>query len=203
MLTIWGRLNSHNVKKVAWLAEEIGLEYVRHDVGGTFGMPEAYLALNPNALIPTIEDDDVTLWESNAILRYLAAVHAPERFWPTDPAERAVGDKWMDWQFAFADAQRDGFVNFIRRSPAQRDEAQIARSLEASASLMKTLDGALDQTGWLSGKALGLGDIPMGVYAHTWFTLDWARPNFPNVRAWYERLMKRPAYARTVMIALT
>lgn len=203
MLTIWGRPNSHSVKKVAWLAEEVGLEYVRHDVGGAFGMSEAYLALNPNALVPTIEDDGVILWESNAILRYLAARYAPERFWPSAPSERAVGDKWMDWHFAFASAQLEGFLNLVRRSPADRNDAQIARSLEASSRLMRMLDAALDQTGWLSGHAFGIGDIPMGVYAHTWFTLDWARPDLPNLRAWYDRLVKRPAYAKTVMIPLT
>ena len=90
MLTIWGRLNSHNVKKVAWFAEEAGLTYVRHDVGGPFGMDAEYLAKNPNAMIPTIEDGEVTLWESNAILRYLAARHAPDRFWPTSPAACAL-----------------------------------------------------------------------------------------------------------------
>lgn len=92
MLTIWGRLNSQNVKKVAWAAEEIGLPYVRHDVGLQFGMDDAYLALNPNALIPTIEDDGVVLWESNAILRYLGSRYAPA-LWPTDPAARAQADK--------------------------------------------------------------------------------------------------------------
>ena len=96
MLTIWGRLNSHNVKKVAWFAEELGIPYVRHDVGGAFGMDASYLAKNPNALIPTVEDGDLVLWESNAILRYLAARHGGERLWPGDPAERARADRWMD-----------------------------------------------------------------------------------------------------------
>src|ERR1700761_5183524 len=108
MLTIWGRLNSHNVKKVAWLAAEIGIDHVRHDIGGQFGFTDAYLAMNPNRLIPTIEDEGIILWESNAILRYLAARYA-EPLWPADPARRAIGDRWMDWQFGYAEAQRDAF----------------------------------------------------------------------------------------------
>ena len=177
MLTIWGRLNSHNVKKVVWFAEELGLPYVRHDVGGAFGMDGAYRARNPNALIPTIEDDGVVLWESNAILRYLAARYGDGRFWPTDAAGRALADRWMDWQFDYASAQRGAFLNLVRRPAAERDSAAIGRSSEATANRMRILEHYLSETPWLSGEMFGAGDVPMGVYAHTWFTLDIARPD--------------------------
>lgn len=203
MLTIWGRLNSHNVKKVAWLAEEIGLPYVRHDVGGAFGMDAAYRALNPNGLIPTIEDEGLMLWESNAILRYLAARHAPDRFWPADPAIRAQADKWMDWQFDFADAQRPAFLNLVRCVPENRDDEAIRHSAERTGQLMAILDGELARRAWLSGDAFGIGDIPMGVYAHTWFTLDIERRKRPHVAAWYERLRSRSGFASQVMIPLS
>lgn len=202
MLTIWGRLNSHNVKKVAWFADEIGLPFVRHDVGGQFGMSGEYLALNPNALVPTIEDDGLVLWESNAILRYLAAAHAPA-FWPADTAARALADRWMDWQFGYADAQRDAFLNLVRKAPQDRDEAAIVQSAEACAKLLAILDAALADQPWLSGDSFGLGDVPMGVYIHTWFTLDIARAPLSNVRNWYDRLRERPAFATSVMIPLT
>lgn len=202
MLTIWGRLNSHNVKKVAWLAQEIGLPHVRHDVGGKFGMSDAYLNLNPNALIPTIEDNGLVLWESNAILRYLAARHAPA-LWPEDPAIRARGDKWMDWQFSYADAQRDVFVNLVRKPEGERDMDAVARSAEKCGKMMAIVDAALSQAPWLSGEAFGIGDIPMGVYAHTWFALPIERPDRPHVRDWYARLQARPGYTEQVMIPLT
>ncbi len=203
MLTIWGRLNSHNVKKVVWLAEELGLPYVRHDVGGRFGMDAAYRALNPNALIPTIDDDGFVLWESNAILRYLAARHGGERWYPSDPATRAIGDRWMEWQNGFADAQRDAFFNLVRREPGDRDTAAITRSTQATAKLMTILDAHLAEHRWLSGEGFGLADIPMGVYAHTWFTLAINRPDLPNVARWYGELRDRPGYAANVMIPLT
>ena len=203
MLTIWGRANSHNVKKVLWLADELGLSHERHDVGGPFGMDEAYLAKNPNALIPTIEDDGLTLWESNACLRYIAARHGSEAWWPADPAARAVGDKWMDWQFTFADAQRGAFHGLVRTPEGQRDPAAIAASAEHAGALMAILDEALAVHPWLSGDAIGLGDLPMGVYAHTWFTLPIARADRPHLRAWYDRLLARPAYARHVAVPLT
>ncbi len=202
MLTIWGRLNSHNVKKVAWLAEEIGLDYVRHDVGGKFGMDAAYLALNPNALIPTIEDDGLVLWESNAILRYLAACYAPH-LWPEDLKLRASADKWMDWQFAFADAQRDVFLMLVRQPEERHDPAVIARGAEATGRMMAMVEDVLARQPWLTGDSFGIADIPMGTYAHTWFTLAMPRPDYPHLRAWYDRLVTRPGYAKTVMIPLT
>lgn len=202
MLTIWGRLNSHNVKKVVWLADEIGIDYVRHDIGGSFGMDAAYRALNPNALIPTIEDDGLVLWESNAILRYLAARYAPA-LWPADLGQRAAADKWMDWQFGYADAQRDAFIMLVRKPPEQQDAAVIARCAAATARLMAMLDNALARQPWLTGDSFGIADIPMGTYAHTWFTLAMPRPDLPHVNAWYERLKTRPGFAANVMIALS
>jgi glutathione S-transferase len=203
MLTIWGRLNSHNVKKIAWFAVELGIDFVRHDVGGQFGMDAAYRARNPNALIPTIEDGDVTLWESNAILRYLAAQYGGEAWWPADPSRRATGDRWMDWQGTYAEAQRDAFVNLVRKSEAERDQGAIERSVTAAARQLAVLDRYLGETPWLSGHDIGIGDIPMGVYAYTWFTLPIDRPSFPNVEDWYERIRQRPGYSSQVAIPLS
>lgn len=203
MLTIWGRLNSHNVKKVAWLAVELGLEFERIDTGGKFGMDAAYLAKNPNALIPTIEDGRVTLWESNTILRYLAAQYGGERWWPADPAQRAVADRWMDWQFGYADAQRDAFVQLVRTPEAERKPELIARSVEKAAKQLTIMERYLGETPWLSGAEFGIGDIPMGVYAYTWFTLPIERPEFPAISAWYERVRQRPGFADQVGIPLS
>lgn len=203
MLTIWGRLNSHNVKKVAWFAQELALPFVRHDVGGQFGMDAAYRALNPNALIPTIEDDGLVLWESNAILRYLASRYGDSRFWHPDPAVRAAGDKWMDWQFAFADAQRDAFYALVRQPAADRDAVRIARSAETAGHMMAIVNATFAEQPWLSGEAFGVADVPMGVYAHTWHSLEIARPDLPHVARWYARLCARPAFREQVMIPLT
>lgn len=202
MLTIWGRLNSHNVKKVAWLAREIGLPHQRIDIGGNFGFTNAYLEMNPNRMIPTIDDDGFVLWESNAILRYLAHRYAPQ-LWPDDPQVRAAGDKWMDWQFHFADAMRAAFLGLVRHDPDKRDHAGIERSAHEGGEMMKILDRELAQRPWLSGKSFGIADIPMGVYAHTFFTLDIPRPDLGNARAWYEMLQVRPGYRELVMIPLS
>jgi glutathione S-transferase len=202
MLTIWGRLNSHNVKKVAWLAREIGLPHQRIDIGGAFGFSDAYLEMNPNRMIPTIDDDGFVLWESNAILRYLAHCYAP-RLWPDDPQIRAAGDKWMDWQFHFADAMRAAFLGLVRHAPDKRDHAAIERSAQEGGAMMRILDRELAQRPWLSGESFGIADIPMGVYAHTFFTLDIPRPDLSHARSWYEKLQDRPGYRELVMIPLS
>jgi glutathione S-transferase len=123
MLTIWGRLNSHNVKKVVWAAVEADLQWERHDIGGQFGYTPEYLAMNPNRLVPTIQDGDFTLWESNAILRYIADQHA-RHLWSGTATARAQTDRWLDWQFQFADAQRDAFLQLVRVPEAERDTAK-------------------------------------------------------------------------------
>ena len=202
MFTIWGRLNSHNVKKVVWAAEEAGLKWQRHDIGGSFGYTSEYLAMNPNRLVPTIDDAGFVLWESNAILRYVADAHAPA-LWPANPQARASADRWMDWQFAYADAQRDAFLQCVRVAPGQRDTAVICRSAEASAAMMRILEAELARRPWLTGEAFGIADIPMGIYAHTWFTLDLPRPDVPHVVAWYQRLLARPAFAWLAKVPLT
>jgi len=203
MLTIWGRLNSHNVKKVAWFAEELGLDFQRIDVGGKFGMDEAYLAKNPNAMIPTIEDGRVTLWESNTILRYLAAQYGGERWWPSDPARRAMGERWMDWQADYAEAQRGAFIGHVRTPEAQRDQAAIDKSVAAAAKKLLVLERYLGEAPWLSGEEFGVGDIPMGVYAWTWFSLPIDRPEYPRLADWFARLKERPGYAAQVAIPLS
>jgi glutathione S-transferase len=202
MLIIWGRLNSHNVKKVVWAAEEAGILYERRDIGGQFGFTDDYLAMNPNRLIPTIDDHGFILWESNAICRYLAQQYASQ-LWPTDFQARASADRWMDWQFSYGDAQRGAFYNLVRAAPADRDMAAVAESARKCGEMMAILDAALAGQRWLSGDDFGIGDVPMGVYAHTWFSLDIERPSRPHVEDWYARLRERPGYASCVMIPLS
>jgi glutathione S-transferase len=201
--TIWGRLNSHNVKKVAWFAEELGLDFVRHDMGRQFGFTDEYLAKNPNRLIPTIEDGKVVLWESNAILRYMAAEYGGERWFPRDPIDRALADRWMDWQFAYATAQGVPFLSHARIPREEWDHAAIARGIAECAAHLAVMERYLSEKPWLSGHTFGIGDIPMGVYAYTWFSLPFEKPEFPAVSEWYARIRERPGFARQVMIPLT
>lgn len=206
MLKIWGRRNSSNVRKVLWCAEEIGLPYQSIEVGGTFGGTQSaeYRALNPNGLVPVIEDHGLPLWESNAIVRYLAARYALGTLYPVDVAERARSEQWMDWTSAsFAVAFRDLFWGVVRTAPADRDEARIAAALVRCGDLLAVADAALAQQPWLSGEQFAMGDIPLGAFAYAWFEMPIQRPELPHLADWYARLQQRPAYRKGVMTPLT
>lgn len=204
MLKIWGRDNSSNVRKARWISEELGLPYEHIPAGGTFGITNdaAYRAMNPNGLVPCIEDDGLIMWESNAIVRYLAAKHG--KFWPSDPAVRAVGDKWMDWaNGTFHPALRDAFIGLVRTPPEKRNQAAIEASAQNSARVLAMVDAALARQPYLSGEEFAMGDIPLGSYVYGWYSLPIERPVLSHLDAWYERLKLRPAYRKAVMTPLT
>lgn len=206
MLTIWGRNNSNNVKKVLWCAEEIGLPYETIPAGGAFGMTAdpAYRAMNPNGLVPTIRDGGFVLWESNAIVRYLAARYAPGTLSPTDPTEHASADRWMDWTTSsFAGPFRDVFWGMVRTKPEERDMAAIDAGRAKCAALLAIVDQALSRQPYLSGASFGMGDIPLGCFAHAWFAMPIERPDLPHLAAWYGQLLARPAYAKIVATPLS
>jgi glutathione S-transferase len=206
MLTIWGRGNSTNVKKVLWCAEEIGLAYRHIPAGGAFGIVdgEEYRALNPNGLVPTIEEDGLVLWESNAIVRYLSARHSPDGLYPSDPAVRALADRWMDWTTgSFAAPYRDVFWNLVRTAPEARDMAAVESGLKRCGALLAIADRELAERPFLSGSRLGIGDFPLGACVHAWFRMPIERPHYPALADWYGRLIERPAYQRVVALPLT
>jgi glutathione S-transferase len=204
MLRIWGRRSSFNVQKVLWLAGELGLHYEHVQVGGELGgldTPE-FRSLNPHGRIPVLQDGDLTVWESHAILRYLAARQGPGAFWPADPAARAETDGWMDWaQTALQPTFLGGvFWGYYRTPQAERDWGAINASLAGSAALFRVLDAVLANRPFLAGDRLGLADIPAGTNLYRYFELDIERPPLPNVEAWYGRLQALPAYREHVMV---
>lgn len=204
MLRIWGRRSSFNVQKVLWLAGELGLAYEFVHAGGDFGgldTPE-FRALNPHSRIPVLEDGDLTVWESHAILRYLAARHGEGPFWGDDPGIRARAEGWMDWaQTALQPAFLGGvFWGCYRTPEAERDWPAIRASLGATTALLRLLDGVLATRPFLACDRLSLADIPAGTTLYRYFELDIERPPLPHVEAWYARLRARPAYREHVMV---
>lgn len=200
MRTILGRLSSINVQKVVWACEELGLDYGREDVGGKFGgtrTPE-FLAMNPNGLVPVLREDGFSLWESNAIVRYLGASN-PSPLWPEDARGRALLDRWMDWQIAhLAEPMRVIFWTLVRTPEPQRDMAAVARAVGEAGPRWAILEHHFAEHSFLGGERFTLADIPAGCFAHRWFSLPIERPHLPAVHAWYERLLERPAYAQFV-----
>jgi glutathione S-transferase len=201
---LWGRANSINVQKVLWCAAELGLEVERRDAGGPFGWPEGYAAMNPTGRVPTLVDDRLTLWESNTIVRYLAARHDPGGLWPREPVERALAERWMDLQLdRFAPPMRTLHQGLVRTAPAHRDAAAIESAHAEVAALWPIVDAQLARTAWLAGDRFTLGDVPLGAYARRWYALAIDRPRLPHLEAWLERLHGRPGFAAHVVQPLS
>lgn len=205
MLKIWGRTNSVNVKKALWCIEELGLKYERIDAGLQFGVVDTpeYRRLNPNGLVPTIEDHGFVLWESHAIVRYLAAKHSAGRLWPLDLKQRADADRWMDWAFTFWAALRPVFWGLVRTPAEKREPAAIEEARRRSATLLGHLDAALAGRRFVAGDALTMGDIPIGCHVHLWQRLPIERPRHPHLEAWFARLLERAPYRKIVDIPLS
>ena len=205
MLKIWGRTNSVNVKKALWAAEELGLKYQRIDAGMQFGVTKTpeYLSMNPNSLVPTIEDDGFVLWESHTIVRYLAAKHAMGTLCPADLKARADAERWMDWAFTFQNAMRAVFWGLIRTAPEKRDHKAIEEGRTQSAKLLEVLERNLQKKTYVTGDAFTMGDIPIGCEVQRWMRVPIERAPFPALQAWFDRLGQRPAFRQVVDIPLT
>ncbi len=203
---IWGRATSSNVMKVLWGLGEMGLPFERIDVGGAFGKTDTpeYRGMNPTGLVPTLQEGDFTLWESNAVLRYLAQGHAAgTSLWPAEPHARANIDRWMDAQQTLLNRPMSQvFWGLVRTPPDKRDLKVVAAAIEDTAKAWGMIEPRLRQHGFIAGAAFSLCDIPWGVHAHRWFGMDYlglTRPDLPGLRAWYDRLCQRPAYQQYVM----
>jgi glutathione S-transferase len=199
MIKIWGRNTSSNVQKAMWAVGELGLEHERIDIGGAFGMNREpkYLAMNPNGLVPTLEEEDgFLLWESNSIVRYLAGKHDKNGVLePKDPKQRALASQWMDWQLSVVGpAITPAFWGLIRMPEEKRDMAAIKTSQEKTAAVMQILDAQLGKTQFVTGDAFSYGDIPVGVMCYRYVQLVPNRPATPNLDRWYAAISGRKAF---------
>jgi glutathione S-transferase len=201
--TLWGRSTSSNVMKVVWTLETMKLPYRRIDVGGPFGQTDtpAYRAMNPTGLVPTLQEDDFVLWESNAILRYLCDTNADAAgtLWPRAPHARAIVDHWMDAQQTVQN--RPGgvvFLGLVRTPAAERDLPVIRKATEELGRAYGLLEPHLARHPYIAGEHLTIADIAWGVHVHRWFVMPVDRPDMPHLRAWYDRLLENPIYREHV-----
>ena len=206
MLKVWGRASSSNVQAVLWCIAELGLEHERVDAGFTYGVVDTpeYLAMNPNGKVPTIRDGDgPPLWESGAILRYLANRHGDDPFWPRDPHARAQVDQWAEWAKVNVAQAFTGpiFRRVVRVPAARRDPAAIAAATTALDALLAIADARLADSTCLAGEDLTLADIQLGHLLYRYHEIDIERPARPNLARYYRALCARPAYRDTVMVS--
>jgi len=201
MLKIWGRATSSNVQKVLWTCTELGVPFERVDWGGPFGgnKDPRYLALNPNGLVPTVEDGELVIWESNTIMRYLCATHGGERLHPAQPARRTDVERWMDWQLASLTQPMAAMLLGYYRTPAEkRDPAALEASRLRAIDLWRIVEAQLGYGDYLAGPALTLADICVGIWAYRWHAYPIERPSLPRLKAWHERLGRSPGFATHV-----
>ncbi len=203
MIKIWGRNTSSNVQKAMWAVAELGLEHERIDIGGAFGMNREpkYLAINPNGLVPTLEEEDgFLLWESNSIVRYLAGKHDKSgALEPKEPKQRALASQWMDWQLSVVSpAITPAFWGLIRTPEDKRDMAAIKASQDKTVAAMQILDARLGKTAFVAGDAFSYGDIPVGVMCYRYVQLVPERPATPNLDRWYKAVSSRKAFQEQV-----
>jgi glutathione S-transferase len=203
-ITVWGRLSSSNVQVVLWCLDELGLDFKRIDAGFTYGVVDTpqYLGMNPNGTIPTLIDGvSPPIFESGAILRYLAASYATDSFWPSDPVARAQIDKWAEWaKINIANLfTAPVFWQVVRTAPSRQDPEMIARNIAALTKYLKIAEARLAQDDYLAGDQFTLADIQMGHCLYRYFDIDIARADLPHLRRYYDRLCQRPAYAKYVM----
>lgn len=197
MLKIYGRADSINVRKVLWVADEIGVPYTREDWGRGFRSTEDpdFLRLNPFALVPVIDDDGFVLRESHAIVRYLAAKHGREDLYPADLQLRARIEAWMDW--AATDLYfpvRPVFLGYLRKLPGW-EPGQIGTAMQQWNRQMALLAAVLAERGpFLMGERFTLADVPAGLVVNRWAMIDFDKPRLPAVEAYYDALARRPAY---------
>jgi glutathione S-transferase len=200
MLKIYGYAASINVRKVLWACEELGLAFEREDWGSTFRSTSepAFRALNPVGMVPVIDDGGTIVWESNVIVRYLAARHGRPDLLPTDPLQRAHVEQWMDWQASdFNNSWRVPFQALVRKNPDFQDKAAIEKSAQQFSNMVGIVDAQLGRTGaYIAGEHFTVADIAIGLSIHRWHSTPIPRPMYINVDRYHARLLERSGFRR-------
>lgn len=201
-MIVWGRKTSINVQKVTWVLAECGQPYEQIDAGGTYGglQDQDYLSMNPNGRVPTLVDGDLTLWESNAISRYLVNAYGGPLAGDS-AADTARADMWMEWfQSTVYTAFIAMFYQTVRLPETQRDPAALTNALDTLHAAFGIAESALSQQPFLAGPKLSLADVPFGACLFRYFTVDIDRPDWPAIERYYEQLCTRPSYRENVMV---
>jgi glutathione S-transferase len=199
LLTLWGRLSSINVRKVMWTAQYLNLPIQRIDAGAAFGVvntPE-FQKMNPNAMIPVLQDGDFTLWESNVIVRYLCEKYSSGALYPSDAKQRFDAERWMDWQQSELNrASGPPFVQWVRTAPEQRNPALIEEHTRKMNHWLGIVEAHLSQHAFMAGQNLTMADIPLLCEIHRWWAVRTisgdARP-YPAIERWYAPLLAHSA----------
>ena len=202
MLRLWGRKSSINVQKVLWCLAELGFiegkDFERIDAGLHFGLNNTseFLKMNPNGLVPTLEDGGLVLWESNTIMRYLVSQYDKKGRFPKDVAALYNSEKWMDWQLAtFWPPLRTTFLGLTRTPEAERNYDVLLKCYQETNKTLGLLDQVLGSQAYCSGNQFNIGDIVVALGVHRWILLNdtfpektGPRSELKNVERWLKQL---------------
>jgi glutathione S-transferase len=197
MLKIWGRKTSSNVQKVLWTCAELDVAFERVDWGGPFGgnQDPAYLALNPNGLVPTVQEGELVIWESNTIMRWLCATRGGEQLYPSDAVLRTHVERWMDWNLSSLTTPMSALLwGYYRTPPEKRDATALDGARRRGGELLAMVERRLDGRNYLAGDAFTLADIGIGIWVHRWYLYPIERPDLPQLKAWYGRVGERTGF---------
>ena len=193
-MKVLGRKTSGNVQKVLFLLEELKLPYEREDYGRQFNNTQTaeYLRMNPNAKVPTLVDGSLAIWESNTILRYVAA-KAKSALYPADLGKRAQVEKWMDWQLASLNNPYLAMFREAKLEPAKRSADFDTQQKDLGAQL-SILDKNIRKC--VAGDDLTIADICLApiVYRCLRFGVD--LPELANVKRWDAAIASRDAFKK-------
>ena len=207
MITLWGRSSSTNVRKILWCLHELGLSFEHIQAGGEFAIVNTaeYLQLNPNGLVPCLQDSDFTLWESHNILRYLAEKYGKNSLFIADMVQRHDAEKWMDWCLSSINPMFKTIMLHALKLPAEhRNLAVLFQAIHELEEKLMLLDQHLQQRHFIADKHFSISDIAAGSYFYTWKTLHLPhqlaqKNNFPSLDAWFERLSNRLAFQTALL----
>lgn len=199
-LHLWGRLNSINVQKVLWLCEDLKIPFDRTDAGMQYGVnkTEAYLQMNPNGLVPVINDNGLVLWESHAILRYLAKKYdATDILYPKSALQSAKVDQWLEWYNTTAwPVMRPLFWGWIRTKPEDRNKVELEKIRVQMSAALKIFDDQLKSTKWVTGDHFTIADLTLALIAFRWFNLPIEREEYQHLSRWFKQVEQRPGYIK-------
>lgn len=206
-IKVWGRVTSSNVKKVLWVADELKLAIDRIDAGGKFGVVDtpAYRALNPNGRVPTVEDGDFVLWESNAVMRYFCEKYNGEALYPADARQRADINRWLDWSLStLSPVDTKVFLATIRTPEAKQDKAEIAKMVEQAGQAYAIMNDRLKDRPFFAGERFSLADLTLSIFFDRWSRNPFlaTRPETPQASVWLARVREREGFRKYVEIPL-
>lgn len=214
MLKVWGRPTSTNTQRVLWALVEAELPYELILASATtgaqgyvwqgqapFGIVDtaAYRCMNPNGTIPTISDGDFALWESNAIVAYLARRYAPARLFGGSEETFARALQWMSWANNSLDPPMHALVMHLERLPTdQRCPETVEASRKDVIRRLALMEAQLERSHYFAGGAFSIGDIPLGISIQRFIHFRLEFPPMPRVERWLARLSEREGFRKHV-----